>query len=504
MDILVMMGILIAIAAGVYRTVRPKDTTSSYNPHPTPPTPPKPPVSNAQPATPKASTGYTASVTFSSGFGSSTLCEQYQTQDPTLSGSAAVDADRALCVRIMDKIQNELNNEPQKNTKRYPVPRNLIHLRIPKAVALRDMIDHKGFPDLSFLNDSEYLHIVLLMNIAGKPCAPSHKYGFNGQMQSLFPDCERAVQVLLSLRLITNDPLSFNAATVKEIRSYLSEQGIKAPSKLKRAELLRFMGENIDPAELIKFGEKNSTFALTDFGYTMIRSLYNDSGEICILTGEGLKLPLTYEEHIESSLEDLAQTKENTKNKNIEGVIGYLHLEDFWFSCSERERNLLSHFSQDNPIEGDVTTSESPVSYLARHAHFALSVNEFAFAEKLIEGCEKHTKRVVDLHFLYNEIIRDYYKLRDSIPEAIDLVIKYCKKDIDLFPRYIGPLRRGLKVVPQCPSFQQLSTIYERQKQYTEAIVITQLAIEYGLSDGTKGDFEKRLERLEAKLNKIA
>jgi hypothetical protein len=58
------------------------------------------------------------------------------------------------------------------------------------------------------------------------------------------------------------------------------------------------------------------------------------------------------------------------------------------------------------------------------------------------------------------------------------------------------PLVRDLGVVPRVPTFQNLSTLLAEDGDHQQAIEVCEKAIRFGLSDGTKGDFPARIERL--------
>lgn len=72
-----------------------------------------------------------------------------------------------------------------------------MNLRSPYGKDLRDVFLVPA--DDAFLasaNQEEYMLVVLLMHLLGKPMDPSIKFGMNGYLQSLFPDAEGAVNKL--------------------------------------------------------------------------------------------------------------------------------------------------------------------------------------------------------------------------------------------------------------------------------------------------------------------
>ncbi|MFC4661693.1 tetratricopeptide repeat protein [Oceanobacillus aidingensis] len=156
--------------------------------------------------------------------------------------------------------------------------------------------------------------------------------------------------------------------------------------------------------------------------------------------------------------------------------------------------------------------------------------------EKL-ERYENNSKKYpVNLHYAYNEMIKIYYKRRDD-EFFLNKCIEICKKDIELYPLFkenyidseLKKLRQAISVYEEMesdmgldmtsriaetkeeiknfvypdffiPSFSKLAIIYEKQKEYEKAIEVSKLGLEYGLSDGTQGGFEGRIDRLKKKL----
>ena len=98
------------------------------------------------------------------------------------------------------------------------------------------------------------------------------------------------------------------------------------------------------------------------------------------------------------------------------------------------------------------------------------------------------------------------------------MCIEYCKKDIELFPKFKdawikkeeASAKRLNKVFPDyipreiglpfISSFRRLAIVYEQQGKIEDAIKVCKLAISYGLSDSTKTGYEGRLAKLQRKL----
>lgn len=156
------------------------------------------------------------------------------------------------------------------------------------------------------------------------------------------------------------------------------------------------------------------------------------------------------------------------------------------------------------------------------------AAKKYELAEKLLKEAEKRTaleekdpdksnnnadyEKIIDRHFTYNQYIELYYKQRDKGPEYLEKCIEYCKKDIELFPKFKEAWIKcevtkeekaaGYTFNLRIPSFERLAIIYEKQGKIDEAIEICKKAIEYGLHDRTKGGFQGRLNRLYKKQTK--
>lgn len=200
------------------------------------------------------------------------------------------------------------------------------------------------------------------------------------------------------------------------------------------------------------------------------------------------------------------------RRNKIEGMIGYLGLEDFWMSLSRKQHEALTRYAgsglgaaaSSSPIEGKIAhTSARPLQYLSEFIGWAVSDRDYPLADKIIEHCDKIYEKAspVDKHFYLMSVAECYYKQRDSREGALFLAEKYHLMDVKLFPQYKRPLAKEMGgVLPRIPSFQQLAIIYEKAGRYHEAIDICKLALKYGLTDTTKNGYAGRLEKLQKKL----
>ena len=159
-----------------------------------------------------------------------------------------------------------------------------------------------------------------------------------------------------------------------------------------------------------------------------------------------------------------------------------------------------------SPIMGDIEWSSSTrLQYLTSLIGHATAGKDYELADKLINEGEKEigvTTNLVDVHFFLQEAAECYYKQKTVRDNAFGLVAKYCRLDITLFSEYRKPLIKEFGVMPRILTFQRLAMIYEQEQRYDDAIEICNKAIEYDLTDSTKGGFEGRLARIEKKKNK--
>lgn len=197
--------------------------------------------------------------------------------------------------------------------------------------------------------------------------------------------------------------------------------------------------------------------------------------------------------------------------RKIGGIIAYLDLEDFWLSCTKEEQDCMIRWHQNamggslhpSPIVGKIDWStRTRLQYLTGIISTSTSEHLSAFRNKALSYAEKYcydAGRLIDKHFYLQAVAESFYKERDTNPSAIETCIEYCKRDIELFPKYRKPLDREMDGLPRIATFQRLAIIYEKQGQIDEAIKICKKALKYKLRDSTKGGYEGRIEKLEKK-----
>jgi hypothetical protein len=102
----------------------------------------------------------------------------------------------------------------------------------------------------------------------------------------------------------------------------------------------------------------------------------------------------------------------------------------------------------------------------------------------------------VDRHFLLMNLFQQAYRLRNAKSAMRELARQVGLQHIQEFGDLRAPLVRDLGVLPRVPTFQNLSTLLAEDDEHQQAVEVCEKAIRFGLSDGTKGDFPARIERL--------
>lgn len=185
-------------------------------------------------------------------------------------------------------------------------------------------------------------------------------------------------------------------------------------------------------------------------------------------------------------------------------IVG-LDLNDWYLSLSDEQRQKLHQHSTFFGTGGEVNlldrggreTSQTAQEYLKGVGSTAASEKDYDFAEMvLLTALEREDGSATSTHFTYNELIKIYYKQRDDRQDAIEKCIEYCKKDIEIADEFVAEFGE----VPRIPSFKRLAIIYENQERYENALAICDQALEIGTTDGTKGGFEGRKERIYKKM----
>jgi len=197
-----------------------------------------------------------------------------------------------------------------------------------------------------------------------------------------------------------------------------------------------------------------------------------------------------------------------------EGLIGYYGLTDWWLSTFTEEERKEIQAVRPTLVVGDnediivseraypgSTTGwlENGLSSLA--IEFIGSKNMDIAARLLAKAEETGGAKLLDRHFTYQGMAQAYYRHRNDDPEALDLAIDACEKQIHLGPEAakVFLAEDTEDYLPAHHGFQQLAIIREREKDYAEAIRLCREA----MAQGWGGEWEKRIARCENRLAKL-
>jgi len=200
------------------------------------------------------------------------------------------------------------------------------------------------------------------------------------------------------------------------------------------------------------------------------------------------------------------------KDKNkIGGAIGYYELTEWWLSnFSDSERDYIVKTvspmgsSGESLIIGKIDyISQSTSRFLFDLAGWFKKEADRTIAFRFLEKAEEllsENSNIFDIHFFYQRKIETYYKHREIEPEALEIAIDACEKQIEIAPKAKKAFLETYKdsPMPSHVGFKQLAIIKEKEKKYEEAINLCKEALKQGWS----GDWEKRIERYSKKINR--
>lgn len=210
----------------------------------------------------------------------------------------------------------------------------------------------------------------------------------------------------------------------------------------------------------------------------------------------------------------MSLSKRLSKQEVIEGEIGYFGLGEWWlstFSPDEREyiERSVKPFrvgtggsdSNSRPLtQGKIaSTGTTACNVLSGIPVWLKRPEDLSIARRCFEKAEEVGRdNVLDLHFLYLQMIRIFYGFRDFDPSLLDEAVEACEKQIAIASRAAKAfLSSGLFAkLPEHTGYKQLSIIYEKQGRFSEALQLSERA----QREGWNGDWEKRIARLRTKL----
>lgn len=105
----------------------------------------------------------------------------------------------------------------------------------------------------------------------------------------------------------------------------------------------------------------------------------------------------------------------------------------------------------------------------------------------------------VNRHFLLQAIVNESYKLREQ-ENFKSLCLEYSAIHLNEFQDIAPALKKDMDgMLPRVSTFQNYATLLTELGEFEKAISVCEKAISYGLSDGTKSDYEGRIQRIKKK-----
>ncbi len=154
----------------------------------------------------------------------------------------------------------------------------------------------------------------------------------------------------------------------------------------------------------------------------------------------------------------------------------------------------------------DKKTNPEPESYTTRLGKSIPIDDAFrAWTSGNIEDMIKasNTKtNPIDRHFLLQSIVSESYKLRKD-EKYRSICVEFAKKHIAEFPQIAPVLKEEMDgILPRISTFQDYATILTENGEFEKAVSVCNMALSYGLHDGTKSGYEGRIKRITDKMGK--
>jgi hypothetical protein len=132
------------------------------------------------------------------------------------------------------------------------------------------------------------------------------------------------------------------------------------------------------------------------------------------------------------------------------------------------------------------------------------SENDRAVALRLVDGAIRFASETLDRHFALQAAIELHYRLRAQ-PHHMEMAERFCRQQIAMAPDAAQAFRAEFRGEGRAPDFmpshvgyKQLAIILEKGGDLGEAIDLCALAAE----QGWRGDWDKRIERLQKRMAK--
>jgi hypothetical protein len=197
----------------------------------------------------------------------------------------------------------------------------------------------------------------------------------------------------------------------------------------------------------------------------------------------------------------------------VAGIIGYYGLSEWWFSTfSEEERNYINYqvrsmrAGPNALIEGtpwiNPDTSRYGVSFFLNNLTFWFRhPKDNSVARRIALKAYELADDLDNISAALGWIIRLYYPVRETVPDAFDLVISSCQHHIGIAPLLADRHKINYPSLSlgKHEGYNRYVIILEKQGQYDEVIRLCAEAKQHGWL----GDWDKRIERCTKRLSRI-
>ena len=118
--------------------------------------------------------------------------------------------------------------------------------------------------------------------------------------------------------------------------------------------------------------------------------------------------------------------------------------------------------------------------------------------KQMLRALGQHTN-LIDRHFLLLRLAEETYRLRSDRAMAAECA-RVSEMHLAEFPQIAPALKADFDgVLPRVSTFQNYAMLLTEQGDFERAVWVCQLALHYGLDDGTKAGFIGRVDRIRKK-----
>jgi hypothetical protein len=197
--------------------------------------------------------------------------------------------------------------------------------------------------------------------------------------------------------------------------------------------------------------------------------------------------------------------------KKRAGLLTKFDLWDWWeaeFSESEQSYLIESYRPMGLPQEGfsiltgGNTSIGNARTFLTQFAAFYNNKKDFDFALRIMSKAMEFPSAKMspmDFHFDCYDRIKFFYPWRDKHPLALPNAIRACEEQIEAAEQSKDSFLERWGDIPFHSGYDQLAIILEKRKDFQGALDICKK----GRSEGWSNDFDKRIARLERKLERV-